>query len=931
MVPVPNGATTGNILVTVAGVASNGANFTVTTAGPPKITAAASPAPNSNGWNNSSVTVTFTCTAGSATITNCPAPQTISSQGPNQIVTGTATDANGLSATTSITLNIDKTQPVLAVSSPADGTGFSTAAVTVSGTASDALSGVSSVTCDGVAANVTGGNFSCNISLTVGVNLVVVRATDVSGNVAASNFHLTLVGTLPAPNTLQISPSGVNMLAGETRQFAAVDELGRVRSDATWAVSDSTLATITADSSPTLTAVAIGQVTLTATVQSITAQVQLHILSGATLPPGAVRWSAPPVPGFTTRQIIQAVPTAGNGPDLYSHEIDSNGNGLIRAFTADGLPMWQASLGPVDFSGATPDGLGGVLVSNTTYDGSFYPPHITTTLTDLDAVTGSPVWTYSPVASFSQRAIRADGTIFLVQAPPEDSAGNVYTYLVALDGNSGAALSSFLLPNALTQVFDNCHGNLYLSYYASLGASNLAIDTDGTVNLAISSRSGTSAFNCDASYTSSYTTAVSLFQLRTDGSTSAAPIRTTTLDTSQPGTTVPIYDPWQVIPDGQGGTLVAWVDRGTASQPLDYVTHISASGNSDFFFPSLSGPLPSMVLGENGTAFVTDAQTIQAFNVSSGPLWNYVSPALGVEIIASSAGGGLVAGEFPASRGETVLRFDSTGQPTYDGTGNATPAPAFGSLFQASWTGEMLGLSTSSSSPALSLATFTTPVVDWAHSSWAAPGGSPAADDRSVEMPQFAPLPSCPGAPTPCANEAIYAALASLVSVLGQNCPLCQANVFDKVSTTTNQFVIYLQSPKPKFYDGTKSQATRCGALYKCGWWGWLTDGWTVAHFFEVSGNDTTAATLSPSSPLQTFFRPSTISLANGGINLFNMSVIFHEGLHGKTGLTDSDLQKALGCKQQDDTRNITWYMEQFVSSTAPQQVQACRNYPGHL
>src|SRR6266436_1593792 len=145
MVPVPNGATTGNILVTVAGVASNGANFTVTTAGPPKITAAASPAPNSNGWNNSSVTVTFTCTAGSATITNCPAPQTISSQGPNQIVTGTA--------------------------------------------------------------------------------------TDVSGNVAASNFHLSLVGTLPVPNSLQISPAGVNMLLGETRQFAAVDELGRVRFD----------------------------------------------------------------------------------------------------------------------------------------------------------------------------------------------------------------------------------------------------------------------------------------------------------------------------------------------------------------------------------------------------------------------------------------------------------------------------------------------------------------------------------------------------------------------------------------------------------------------------------------------------------------------------------------------------------------------------
>ncbi len=349
---MPSGATTGNVVVTVSGVPSNGANFTVTSAGPPKITASASPSPNASGWNNSNVTVAFTCTAGSAPIANCPTPQTISSEGPNQIVSGTATDANGLTATTTVTLNIDKTQPTVAVTAPADGTGFSSAAVTVSGTASDALSGASSVICDGAAASVSGGNFSCNISLNVGVNLVVVRATDLAGNVAASNFHVSLTGTLPTPLSLQIAPSGVNMLVGDTRQFAAVDELGRPRPDATWTISDTTLATISTDSSPVLTAVAIGQPNLTATVQGITAQEQVNIVAGASLAPGTVLWSAPPIPGLATRQVIQAVPTLGNTPDLYAHEGDSNGNGFIGAFTSDGVPMWRASLGPVDYYGA---------------------------------------------------------------------------------------------------------------------------------------------------------------------------------------------------------------------------------------------------------------------------------------------------------------------------------------------------------------------------------------------------------------------------------------------------------------------------------------------------------------------------------------------------------------------------------------------------
>ena len=83
---------------------------------PPAITAAVSTAPNAAGWNNTDVTVTFSCSDALSGVASCPAPVLVSGEGANQIVTGTAVDKAGNSATASVTLNIDKTPPVSSIS-----------------------------------------------------------------------------------------------------------------------------------------------------------------------------------------------------------------------------------------------------------------------------------------------------------------------------------------------------------------------------------------------------------------------------------------------------------------------------------------------------------------------------------------------------------------------------------------------------------------------------------------------------------------------------------------------------------------------------------------------------------------------------------------------------------------------------------------------
>ena len=112
----------------------------------------------------------------------------------NNSLTVIATDSNNL--TTKVTLNVirDTTNPVLANITPVDGANLNTNPVTVSGTVTDASP--VSVIVNGIAASVTGGQFTVSVPVTEGANVLNIQAIDSAGN-ATSLPRNVLIDTMP--------------------------------------------------------------------------------------------------------------------------------------------------------------------------------------------------------------------------------------------------------------------------------------------------------------------------------------------------------------------------------------------------------------------------------------------------------------------------------------------------------------------------------------------------------------------------------------------------------------------------------------------------------------------------------------------------------------------------------------------------------------
>jgi len=268
--------------IDLAANSSASANITLNVqAVPLAINASPSAQPNGNSWYKSNVTINYQCSGGVPPL-QCPTSRTISTEGLDQQITGTVSDATGQKASVTTHLNIDKTPPTITASvTPAPVNGIVTipasGAVVVSFTCADSLSGLAScpqaisITTPGANQSLTGtatdvaGNSSApaNVTLNVQAGPLVISAsvspppnakgwnrTDTS---SALNFQLVIVsfncsGGVPP---LQC-PLGHSVTDGANQQFTGTvtDSAGQTATISTTVNVDGTPPAITASISP---------------------------------------------------------------------------------------------------------------------------------------------------------------------------------------------------------------------------------------------------------------------------------------------------------------------------------------------------------------------------------------------------------------------------------------------------------------------------------------------------------------------------------------------------------------------------------------------------------------------------------------------------------------------------------------------------------
>ena len=218
-----NTDTAGTTLTCTASSAGGTSSASVTIkrdATPPTISGSRSPAANENGWNNTDVTVSFTCSDGLSGIDSCSGPTVLSGEGAGQSVTGTAVDKAGNSASATVgDINIDKTPPTISGSRTpaANANGWNNTDVTVSFTCSDGLSGIAScsgptvLSGEGAGQSVTG------------------TAVDKAGNSASETVSgINIDKTPPSLSNLMANPNPAAVKTAVTLSATVGDALSGV-------------------------------------------------------------------------------------------------------------------------------------------------------------------------------------------------------------------------------------------------------------------------------------------------------------------------------------------------------------------------------------------------------------------------------------------------------------------------------------------------------------------------------------------------------------------------------------------------------------------------------------------------------------------------------------------------------------------------------
>lgn len=173
------------------------------------------------------------CTASGNGYTCTYTPPTALSDGAHSVTISVSDLAGNAATPVPLSWNIDTVGPNLEVVSPAAGLITNDPSLTISGTASDAASGLVSVTINGAPVTVAEGAFSQEVTLTEGTNAFTIVATDAVGHTSTVERTVLLDTVAPVFESVHIRPSLDAKPLGDTFIITVVMKPPEVNPNAT--------------------------------------------------------------------------------------------------------------------------------------------------------------------------------------------------------------------------------------------------------------------------------------------------------------------------------------------------------------------------------------------------------------------------------------------------------------------------------------------------------------------------------------------------------------------------------------------------------------------------------------------------------------------------------------------------------------------------
>jgi large repetitive protein len=237
-----NQSLTGNVTDKAGNTASATENDINIDKTDPTITGSRSPDANSFGWNNSDVTVSFTCSDELSGLdsSGCPDNVTLSSEGANQSVTRSVTDAAGNTASDTVhNIKIDTSAPTISDLGPTtqpNANGWYNTDVTNRFEASDSGSGLDDA-CQTAFSDQAGHNVQSKTTSGEGMAVKVTSdsCTDVAGNTATGEDSATFKIDKTAPSVSETIPKAnatkVSRTTPVTAKFSEAVQADTLTSD----------------------------------------------------------------------------------------------------------------------------------------------------------------------------------------------------------------------------------------------------------------------------------------------------------------------------------------------------------------------------------------------------------------------------------------------------------------------------------------------------------------------------------------------------------------------------------------------------------------------------------------------------------------------------------------------------------------------------